>query len=142
MAGPLPYDYGLNLVNGAPLYRRPPLRKERAEYERGLAVGKSKKDDDGTVGASAPAARPASDNPSGETPWYLEHKDKSQISMDELKGETSLIEKRMVKGFYLALDAKVHAFAGSFWRTTRGMFVPKDHVLVHDPKVEFEGCGS
>src|SRR4029077_20407888 len=45
MAGPLPYDYGLNLVNGAPLYRRPPLRKERAEYERGLAVGKSKPDD-------------------------------------------------------------------------------------------------
>jgi hypothetical protein len=135
MDGPLPYEYGLNLVNGAPLYRRPPLRKERAEYERGLAVGKTKKkgDDEGS------APQPASDNGSGDTPWYLEHKDKSQISMDELKGETSLIEKRMVKGFYLALDAKIHAFAGSFWRTTRGMFVPKDHILVHDPKVEFEG---
>jgi hypothetical protein len=141
MAGPLPYDYGLNLVNGAPLYRRPPLRKERAEYERGLDVGRSKKDDDtgGGGGASAAAAHPPADNGSGETPWYLEHKDRSQISMDELKGETSLIEKRMVKGFYLALDAKVHAFAGSFWRTTRGMYVPKDHILVHDPKVEFEG---
>ena len=140
MAGPLPYDYGLNLVNGAPLYRRPPLRKERAEYERGLAVGKTKKDDD-TGGATTPAAaaHPPSDNGSGETPWYLEHKDRSQISMDELKGETSLIDKRMVKGFYLALDAKIHAFAGSFWRTTRGMYVPKDHILVHDPKVEFEG---
>ncbi len=144
MAGPLPYDYGLNLVNGAPLYRRPPLRKERAEYERGLAVGKSKtKDDDSTGGGSAaPVAAHApsgGENGSGETPWYLEHKDRSQISMDELKGETSLIEKRMVKGFYLALDAKIHAFAGNFWRTTRGMFVPKDHILVHDPKVEFEG---
>ena len=135
MDGPLPYDYGLNLVNGAPLYRRPPLRKERAEYERGLAVGKTPKTDEG---AAAPVAAHA-DNGSGETPWYLEHKDRSQISMDELKGETSLIEKRMVKGFYLALDTKIHAFAGSFWRTTRGMFVPKDHVLVHDPKVEFEG---
>jgi hypothetical protein len=59
--------------------------------------------------------------------------------MDELKGETSLIEKRMVKGFYLALDTKIHAFAGSFWRTTRGSYVMKDHILVHDPKVEFEG---
>jgi hypothetical protein len=136
MDGPLPYDYGLNLVNGAPLYRRPPLRKERAEYERGLAVGKTKKGDD-----DAPEVHAASSNDtgSGETPWYLEHKDKSQISMDELKGETSLIEKRMVKGFYLALDTKVHAFAGTFWRTTRGMYAPKDHILVHDPKVEFKG---
>jgi hypothetical protein len=134
MAGPLPYDYGLNLVNGAPLYRRPPLRRERAEYERGLAVGKTKKNDDGTDVAPAHV-----DNGSGETPWYVEHKDKSQISMDDLKGETSLIDKRMVKGFYLALDQKVHAFAGTFWRTTRGMYAPKDHILVHDPKVEFEG---
>ncbi|HEY2513933.1 MAG TPA: L,D-transpeptidase, partial [Polyangiaceae bacterium] len=134
MDGPLPYDYGLNLVNGAPLYRRPPLRKERAEYERGLAVGKTKKIDEGS-------SQPASDNggSGGAAPWYLEHKDRSQVSMDELKGETSLIEKRMVKGFYLALDTKVHAFAGTFWRTTRGMFAPKDHILVHDPKVEFEG---
>jgi L,D-transpeptidase catalytic domain len=145
MAGPLPYDYGLNLVNGAPLYRRPPLRKERAEYERGLAVGKTKKDDDSSAGDRAgpsgatPAAARAPDNGSGETPWYLEHKDRSQISMDELKGETSLIDKRMVKGFYLALDTRIHAFAGNFWRTTRGMYVPKEHVLVHDPKVEFEG---
>ncbi len=142
LGGPLPYDYGLNLVNGAPLYRRPPLRRERAEYERGLAVGKTPKDDDRGGGASAPAtaaARAPSDNGSGETPWYLEHKDRSQLSMDDLKGETSLIEKRMVKGFYLALDTKVHAFAGSFWRTTRGMFVQKDAILVHDPKVEFEG---
>ena len=59
--------------------------------------------------------------------------------MDDLKGETSLIEQRMVKGFYLALDREVHAFAGNFWRTTHGMFVPKDHILVHEPKVEFEG---
>ncbi len=54
--------------------------------------------------------------------------------------ETSLIKKtEWIEEVYLALGAKVHAFAGTFWRTTRGMFVPKDHVLVHDPKVEFEG---
>jgi hypothetical protein len=146
MDGPLPYDYGLNLVNGAPLYRRPPLRKERAEYERGLEVGRAFRKKDGDDGTSAPGGPPAaraasaSDDGSGNDPaWYLAHKDRSQVSMDDLKGETSLIDKRMVKGFYLALDKNIHAFAGSFWRTTRGMFVPKEHVLVHDPKVEFEG---
>jgi hypothetical protein len=147
MEGPLPYDYGLNLVNGAPLYRRPPLRKERAEYERGLQVGRAfrKKDGDDSTAAPTPVAATQSqasgesDDNGGDPAWYLKHKDRSQVSMDDLKGETSLIDKRMVKGFYLALDTSVHAFAGNFWRTTRGMFVPKEHVLVHDPKVEFEG---
>jgi hypothetical protein len=144
MDGPLPYEYGLNLVNGAPLYRRPPLRKERAEYERGLEVGRAfrkKEGDDGNSAAPAVAAHASgdSDEGGGDPAWYLKHKDRASVSMDDLKGETSLIEKRMVKGFYLALDQNVHAFAGNFWRTTRGMFVPKEHVLVHDPKVEFEG---
>jgi L,D-transpeptidase catalytic domain len=135
LGGPLPYDYGLNLVDGAPLYRRPPLRRERKEYERGLAVGRAyRKGDDG-----APAPEVGSAHDDGDTAWYLAHKGPAQISMDDLKGETSLIVQRMVKGFYLGLDTEVHAFSGSFWRTTRGMFVAKDHVLVHDPKVEFEG---
>ena len=51
MAGPLPYDYGLNLVDGAPLYRRPPLRRERKQYERGLAVGRAYRKRDGDDGA-------------------------------------------------------------------------------------------
>jgi hypothetical protein len=45
----------------------------------------------------------------------------------------------MVKGFYLGLDTEVHAFAGTFWRTTYGAFVSKEHILVHDPKVELKG---
>ncbi len=137
MAGPLPYDYGLNLVDGAPLYRRPPLRRERRQYENGLAVGRAYRKGDSDDGAPAPQA--ASSHDDGDTAWYRTHKGRSQISMDDLKGETSLIVQRMVKGFYLGLDREVHAFSGSFWRTTRGMFVPKEHVLVHDPKVEFEG---
>jgi hypothetical protein len=135
MAGPLPYDYGLNLVDGAPLYRRPPLRRERKQYEDGLAVGRAYRKGEGD---DAPPA-PASPHGDGDSAWYLTHKGRSQISMDDLKGETSLITLRMVKGFYLGLDKEVHAFSGTFWRTTRGMFVPKEHVLVHDPKVEFEG---
>jgi hypothetical protein len=136
LAGPLPYDYGLNLVDGAPLYRRPPLRRERREYERGLEVGRAYRKKDGDESARAPETGGTDD---GDTAWYLAHKGRSQISMDDLKGETGLITQRMVKGFYLGLDKEVHAFAGTFWRTTRGMFVPKEHVLVHDPKVEFEG---
>jgi hypothetical protein len=126
--GPLPYDYGLNLVNGAPIYRRRPLRSERNEYERGLAVGHS-----------SPAASASSGDSGGEQAWYLSRKDRSQVSMEDLKGETGLIAMRMVKGFYLALDEEIHGHSGVFWRTTDGMFVPKEFILKHEPKVEFEG---
>ncbi len=139
MAGPLPYDYGLNLVDGAPLYRRPPLRRERRQYENRLAVGRAYRKRDGDDGAPAPEAASSRDDGSGDTAWYLAHKERSQISMDDLKGETSLIVERMVKGFYLGLDEETHAFSGGLWRTTRGMFVPKEFILVHDPKVEFQG---
>ncbi len=126
MQGPLPYDYGLNLVNGAPLYQRLPSRSERRKCEQGLAVGR--------------APQPASSGPSSEdTPWYVAHTDRSKVSMDDLKGETSLINKRMVKGFYLSLDGEVSSHAGHFWRSARGLFVPKEFLLVHEPKVDVKG---
>jgi L,D-transpeptidase catalytic domain len=131
--GPLPYEYGLNITNGTPLYRRAPLRKERKELERALSVGKTAKGDDG--------AKTTPSEPGGDTPWYTKdhHGQRPQVTFEDLKGETSLIELRMVRGFYLALDKEVHAFSGKFWRTTQGKFVPADHVLVHQPKTEFEG---
>jgi hypothetical protein len=61
------------------------------------------------------------------------------VTLDELKGESNLIETRMVRGFYLALDQQVHAFSGKMWRTTAGQFTPADHVLVHKPTTEFRG---
>ncbi|MFO0679856.1 MAG: L,D-transpeptidase [Polyangiaceae bacterium] len=159
--GPLPYAYGLNITNGTPLYRRPPLRRERKEHERGLAIGKSPKKDkgdghdklsksddaesDGTAKAKAAPPKPVAEtSPTGEpseTPWYLKNHggQRPQITLGDLKGETSLIETRMVRGFYLALDREVHAFSGKFWRNTRGALAPADHILVHKPKTEFEG---
>jgi len=130
---PLPYDYGLNLTNGTPMYRRPPLRRERATYEKGLLVA-GKTADDRVAAAREIAAE------KGEAPWYLaDEPQKGQVTLDQLKGESALVETRMVRGFYVAIDQEVHAFAGKFWRTTRGSYIPFDHILVHQPKTEFEG---
>jgi hypothetical protein len=130
---PLPYDYGLNLTNGTPMYRRAPLRRERAEYEKGLAVGRSKSKDEDT----APAKEAVADK--GQTPWYLRDHAREGVTFDDLKGESALVVLRMVRGFYVAIDQEVHAFAGRFWRTTRGNFVPRDHILVHQSKPDLEG---
>ena len=155
--GPLPYQYGLNLTNGTPLYRRLPLRAERKQYEHGLAVGKKRRKKPSSDGAdTAGSAEPSGpDAPSylggadngapaagaNETPWYLQdHKGaRPQVSLDDIKGESGLIDVRMVRGFYLALDQEVNGFSGKFWRTTAGEFAPVDHVLVHKPATEFEG---
>ena len=45
----------------------------------------------------------------------------------------------MLKGFYLSLDRKVDGRSGLFWHTTSGYLAPKDHLIVHDPKTEFDG---
>ena len=61
------------------------------------------------------------------------------MRFDDLKGESDLVAQRMLKGFYLSLDRKVDARSGLFWHTTSGFFAPKDHLIVHDPKTEFDG---
>lgn len=140
--GPLPYEYGLNLTNGAPLYRRRPLKKERKDLEKGLAVGKSKRREDGTIDNSAALAAGAAPDGSG-TPWYLQdHKgQRPQVKIDDIRTneQGGLVVVRMVRGFYLSLDKSLETQSGKFWRNTAGFLAPADHILVHKPKTEFEG---
>jgi lipoprotein-anchoring transpeptidase ErfK/SrfK len=128
---PLPYDYGLNLTPGTPLYRRLPLKRERKEHEKTLAIGKGAKPSD--------VARKLKEQ-GEEVPAYLKDEgDKPKLGFHELKGESDLIAERMLKGFYISLDTKVNGFSGTFWRTVSGNLAPKDHLIVHEGKTEFEG---
>jgi len=130
--GGLPYQYGLNLTNGTPMYRRRPLKRERKDLEKGLAIGKTKKDQ-GPVQVS--------DDP--DAPWYMKDNkgQRPQVKIDELRAgeQGGLVVFRMVRGFYLGLDKELSTPSGKFWRTTSGFLVPSDHVLVHKPTTELEG---
>ena len=132
--GPLPYQYGLNLTNGAPLYRRVPSKKEKAETEKGLLVGKAKPGD-----LAAKQQEAAAED--GTVPWYLQdHKgQRPQVTFDDIKGERGLIDMRMVKGFYLAIDREASGHGGKYWKTTSGEFAPAEHIIVHKAVTEFEG---
>lgn len=128
----LPYEYGLNLTPGTPLYRRIPLKSERRDNEKTLAIGKGHKASD--------IAKKMQEN--GEAvPAYLKDSGsaKPTVRFDDLKGDSELVAQRMLKGFYLSLDRKVDARSGLFWHTMSGFLAPKDHLIVHDPKTEFEG---
>jgi hypothetical protein len=128
----LPYEYGLNLTPGTPLYRRIPLKSERRDNEKTLAIGKGHKSSD--------IAKQLQEN--GEAvPAYLKDTSsaKPKVSFEDLKGESNLVAVHMLKGFYLAIDRKVDARSGLFWHTQSGFFAPKDHLIIHEPKTEFEG---
>jgi lipoprotein-anchoring transpeptidase ErfK/SrfK len=122
----------LNLTPGTPLYRRIPLKSERKENEKTLALGKGKKSSD--------IAKKLQEN--GEAvPAYLKESGtaKPSVRFDDLKGDSELVAQRMLKGFYLSLDKKVDGRSGVFWHTTSGYLAPKDHLIVHEPKTEFDG---
>jgi hypothetical protein len=128
----LPYEYGLNLTPGTPLYRRIPLKSERRDNEKTLAIGKGAKSSDIAKKMAA----------NGEAlPAYLKDSGnaKPSVRFDDLKGESELVAQRMLKGFYLSLDKKIDGRSGVFWHTMSGLLAPKDHLIVHDPKTEFDG---
>ena len=154
--GPLPYQYGYNLTHGAPLYRTIPSREERQQYEPWLSAKAKKRSleegnpydvvDAGDV--RGPAAATSLD-PLGAgleasdagTPWYLREHDggKPQITLDELRGEGPIV-RRMVRGFYLALDKEMRFDNGSrWWKNTEGFVVPYDRVFVNDKITQFHG---
>ena len=136
---PLPYDYGLNLTNGTPLYRRRPLKKERNNLEKGLAVGKTKRDDKGEIIKQDPMPSPDG----SATPWYLQdHKgERPKVTIEDIRTneQGGLVVVRMVRGFYLSLDQELSTASGKFWRNTAGFLAPSDHLLVHKATTEFEG---
>jgi hypothetical protein len=129
---PLPYDYGLNLTTGTPLYRRKVTRAERSQYERALAVGK-------TNAKTDPVGPASSDDSSGDVPWYAKQGARKLVKLDDLHASEGPVFERMVKGFYLSLDKQVSFYAGRFWHTTNGLYAPGDHILVHKSTTEYEG---
>lgn len=157
---PLPYQYGANLRNGTPLYRRVLSMEDRKKYEpwlfepaapppsadAGTSGAASTDEDDGDAGASpAPAplltssARSAEIPDAAPVPWYLRDGGGKEVTLEELHGRGVLV-RRMVRGFVLALDRDFKAAHAHWWRNTAGFAVPFERVAVHHPPPEFRGA--
>ena len=161
MDGPLPYEYGYNLTNGTPLYKTAPSQADRLKFEPWLRP--KTRDDSNPYGddpvavalsanPGAPAAATTSD-PLGAfdpwdsgVPWYLRSYDggkPTDITLDDLREESgSPVIKRMVKGFYLALDREVETGprkSAKWWRTTSGLIAPHERIYVAKPATDFHG---
>jgi len=166
MVASLPYEYGYNVANGTPLYRTVPSREERLAIEPWLTPKKksrrvrdeeSAQNDDSDSGVanaaltltrSAVAERvPSGNDPLGVTgdidsgvPWYLRDYDggKPQVTLDDLRGDGP-VSRRMVKGFFLALDKDFTAGGGHWWKNQSGLFAPFERVFVYKQASDFHG---
>jgi hypothetical protein len=167
MTAPLPYQYGYNIANGTPLYRTLPSREERLKIEPWLAPKPRKakpRDDDETTasygedaldaGIPITLARTTSTltasttDPFGlgegeldaGTPWYLRQYDggKPTVTLDELRGEGP-VARRMVKGFFVAIDKEMTEKGAKWWRTTTNLMAPFERISLHNSASKFHG---
>ena len=156
----LPYRYGYNLTNGTPLYRRVLSVEDRKKYEPWLTpappapaatadetAGESAASDEGDdTHAALPIPPPpprkgsAAAASASATPWYMRQTDggRPKVALDELRGRGVLV-RRMVRGFYLALDKDFDAAHAHWWRTTGGLAVPFERIVLQQPMTDFHG---
>jgi L,D-transpeptidase-like protein len=114
LAGVLPYPYARNAQNGTPLYSSVPSRDQIAAYEPYLEP--------------ADAPRPAV--PGGLAWWRRKEAALSEVRLAELADESDgVIARRMVKGFYVAVDTEFEWSDRSWYKTTKGMIAPKDRFV-------------
>ncbi|CAN5168700.1 hypothetical protein BH09MYX1_BH09MYX1_29370 [soil metagenome] len=144
---PLPYQYAYNVANGTPLYRTVPPREDRLTYEPWL-VKKPKIETNNPyddmlldAGLSTVSSDPSLDDDAG-TPWYLRDWDggKPQVTLDDLRGDGPIV-RRMVKGFYVAIDAEYEDVVqkSRWWKTTGGFLASKDRMFLPKPPTDFHG---
>jgi lipoprotein-anchoring transpeptidase ErfK/SrfK len=153
----LPYRYAWNTTMGTPLYRSVPSRDEMADYEPYLKIGRRKREgtssDPGDeaegsasqtedpYAADAGPAGPAAANAaqaSAETkkPWWQNEPDagKQDIKLSDLtEGADRTVARRLVKGFYIAID-KTFAWNNRLWyKTTGSLIAPADRFAMRQP---------
>ena len=74
------------------------------------------------------------------TPWYLREYDggKPQVTLDDLRGDGP-VARRMVKGFFLALDHDFGSNGSRWWKTTGSLLAPYERIFVYKGASDFHG---
>ena len=140
----LPYRYAWNTTMGTPLYKSVPSRDDMMTYEPYLkAQPKKKARDDAEPEAENPyaAAAPAVADagvagPAEKKPWWQSDFDggKPDIKLSDLtEGSDALVAKRMVKGFYVAVDRQFGWNNRLWYKTTAALVAPADRFAVNKP---------
>jgi hypothetical protein len=151
----LPYPYARNAKNGTPLYKTVPSREQMDRYEPYLkedaekakakeAAAKAATDrpvaatpepalpitaqDAGTALIPAPVTQ----DPEPDKPWWQQEDIKDRLhemKLDSLSADSDdILAKRMVSGFYIAVDKTFRWNGRSWYKTTKGLVTPSDRM--------------
>lgn len=114
MTAILPYPYARNAQNGTPLYTSVPSQDQIAMYE-----------------PSAARSDPARAAEPGSLAWWQRKEAPlSEVRLAELSLESDgVLGRRMVKGFYVAVDTEFEWSSRTWYKTTKGMIAPKDRFV-------------
>ena len=141
----LPYRYAWNMTNGTPLYKSVPSREDMATYEPYLkAKQKAETEPDPTL-----VENPYGGGPDGgplvdeKKPWWQQTPNadggKPEIRLSDLTQDSdALVAKRMVKGFYVAIDRQFPWNGRSWYKTTAALVAPADRFVLNKPPM-FKG---
>jgi lipoprotein-anchoring transpeptidase ErfK/SrfK len=141
-----PYKYGYSVADNTPVYRRVMSLHDRQKYEpelvppvpdAGLALdaaggGSSGEDID------TPSDEPVPEHEKRATKEAKDTKDAGLVKLGDLKGRGVLV-RRMMKGFYVALDRAFNAAHARWWRTSEGFAIPYEKIALQSWTPDFHG---
>jgi lipoprotein-anchoring transpeptidase ErfK/SrfK len=139
---PMPYSYGYATGNNTPVYRRVLAMADRLKYEPWLLPPVAP-----SASASAllppPSALVDEDNPYDDDPKVKAGKDAGAkdagiIKLDSLKGR-GVLARKMMRGFYVALDHDFTAAKAHWWRTAEGFAIPYERMAMPGWSPGFHG---
>jgi hypothetical protein len=122
----MPYRYGFSTGKDTPVYRRVLSHADRLKYEPWLAPPPPV--DDAGLGEE-------SDNPYADAGAV---KDAGIIKLGDLKGRGVLV-RRMMRGFFVALDRDFKAANARWWRTAEGFAIPYERIMLQTWSPTFHG---
>lgn len=151
----LPYPYARNSKNGTPLYKTVPSREQMETYEPYLKESEKEKEKAKEAAAAAAKTASASDkvepalpiaaqdagtallptpaasaDPEPDKPWWQQENIKDRLhemKLDALEADSDdILAKRMVSGFYVAVDKTFRWNGRSWYKTTKGLVTPSD----------------
>ncbi len=116
LSATLPYPYGRNAQNGTPLYSSVPSRDQMAAYEPYLELEETPKRGPPDAGTLAW--------------WQRKEAQLNEVRLAELALESDgVLARRLVKGFYIAIDKEFEWSSRTWYKSTKGMVAPKDRFV-------------
>jgi len=149
IANAMPYRYGYAVSSDTPVYKRVLSLADRKKFEPWLAppvAAATATASSGPVGI--PQVGEESDNPyddptethrkRGRDAGAHAVKDAGPPKLGELRGR-GVLARKMMRGFYVAIDRDFKAANAHWWRTSEGFAIPYERIALQGWAPEFHG---